>query len=71
MNYGYVPIDEKSKLILKDEVDQENRLFIQLYQHTLLGIDLKGKEVLEVGSGRGGGAGLCGALPCTFLYYWS
>ena len=31
-------------------------MFIQLYHHTLLGVDLKGKEVLEVGSGRGGGA---------------
>lgn len=56
MNYGYAPINEQLKLILKDEIDQENRLFIQLYQHTLLGVDLKGKEVLEVGSGRGGGA---------------
>jgi ubiquinone/menaquinone biosynthesis C-methylase UbiE len=56
INYGYAPTNETSTLTLKDEVDQENRLFIQLYQHTLLGVDLKGKEVLEVGSGRGGGA---------------
>ena len=55
MNYGYAPINEKTVFIAKNEVDKENSLFIQLYQHTLLGIDLNGKTILEVGSGRGGG----------------
>lgn len=55
MNYGYAPLDQESSLVLKKE-DEENRLFIQLYQHVLSGVELKGKEVLEVGSGRGGGS---------------
>jgi len=53
MNYGYAP---RVETLILDEADQENRPFIELYHHTLLGVDLKGKEVLEVGSGRGGGA---------------
>lgn len=56
MNYGYAPLNGEAPFTPKDETDQENSLFIQLYQHALLGIDLKGKDILEVGSGRGGGA---------------
>lgn len=56
MNYGYAPANQKSILTLNNETDEENRLFIQLYQHTLNGVEIKGKKVLEVGSGRGGGA---------------
>lgn len=55
MNYGYVPVGNAPKLLLKPE-DELDRLFIQLYNHVLEGIDLKGKTLLEVGSGRGGGA---------------
>lgn len=55
MNYGYAPINEKSVLFLNAE-DEKNRLFIQLYSHVLNGVELKGKKVLEIGSGRGGGA---------------
>lgn len=51
MNYGYA---QDSSLPL-NAGDEENRLFIQLYHHTLSGVDLQGKRVLEVGSGRGGG----------------
>lgn len=52
MNYGYVSNDA---LPLSKE-DEKNRLFIQLYDHVLKGIDMKEKAVLEIGSGRGGGA---------------
>lgn len=55
MNYGYVPLQDQASLPLKNE-DEKNRTFIQLYHHVLSGIDMKGKDVLEVGSGRGGGA---------------
>lgn len=51
MNYGYA---QDSSLPL-NTADEQNRLFIQLYHHTLSGVDLQGKQVLEVGSGRGGG----------------
>lgn len=56
MNYGYAPTDHKSSLTLNSETDEENRLFIQLYQYALSDIDIRGKNLLEVGSGRGGGA---------------
>ena len=52
MNYGYKD-DEKLKLSKEDEPD---RLFIQLYNMNIHDVDMKGKEVVEVGSGRGGGA---------------
>ena len=52
MNYGYK--DGKELNLLKE--DEPNRLFIQLYNMNIRDIDLKGKEVVEVGCGRGGGA---------------
>lgn len=56
MNYGYVPLDNEPLLTLKNEEDEKNRLFIQLYHYALAEIDVKEKKLLEVGSGRGGGA---------------
>lgn len=56
MNYGYASINDKGSFSAKNQLDEENSLFIQLYQHVLLDIDLNRKNVLEVGSGRGGGA---------------
>ncbi|OIP01423.1 MAG: hypothetical protein AUJ98_04575 [Bacteroidetes bacterium CG2_30_33_31] len=52
MNYGYSK-DEK-KLELKPE-DEPNRYSIQLYNNTAAGVDVSGKDILEVGCGRGGG----------------
>ena len=52
MNYGYSKSGEK--LELKEE-DEKNRYSVQLYNHTVSGSDIKGKDVLEVGCGRGGG----------------
>ena len=53
MNYGY--IDEgKNPLKLRPE-DEAFRYPIQLYAHMVDGIDLRGKDVVEVGCGRGGG----------------
>ncbi len=56
MNYGYAPLvsgDVEIELRREDEV---NRYCIQLYQKVAGAIDLQGKDVLEVGCGRGGGA---------------
>ncbi|MDD9207991.1 class I SAM-dependent methyltransferase [Georgenia sp. 10Sc9-8] len=54
MNYGYAPAGGPVlKLAPGDEPD---RLCIQLYDHVLAGADLMDQDVLEVGSGRGGGA---------------
>lgn len=54
MNYGYAPSGEEGPALLPE--DTQDRLAIQLY-HRLTGeVDLRGRDVLEVSSGRGGGA---------------
>ncbi len=64
MNYGFVP-PARSRLSLDPEdlssvalakEDEPDRLCIQLYHRVVSAADLAGREVLEVGSGRGGGA---------------
>lgn len=52
MNYGY---DNGANLALK-ESDESDRYSFQLYNHIVSGVDVKEKEILEVGCGRGGGA---------------
>lgn len=54
MNYGYAALDGKEMLQLGPE-DEPNRLSIQLYCHILRGLEIKDRDCLEVGSGRGGG----------------
>lgn len=60
MNYGFAPLDfdgdKSSALPALLAGDEPDRLCIQLYEHALGGADLEDLEVLEVGSGRGGGA---------------
>lgn len=53
MNYGYLPPGEPFPLAADDEPD---RAFIGLYQQAIDGLPTAGARVLEVGSGRGGGA---------------
>jgi SAM-dependent methyltransferase len=56
MNYGFaLPGENGDGLALRPE-DERDRCCIQLYHHLAGEIDLGGKDVLEVGSGRGGGA---------------
>jgi len=52
MNYGFED-DDGPDLHPSDEI---NRLFIQLYYMNLRDTEIKGRDILEVGSGRGGGA---------------
>ena len=55
MNYGYVqPTGEPELTLLEHDV--RDRYAIQLYHRVATGADLRGLEVLDVGSGRGGGA---------------
>src|SRR5262245_29330717 len=54
MNYGFA--EEGSPGLELDAADEANRYCIQLYQHVAGAVDLAGCNVLEVGSGRGGGA---------------
>lgn len=53
MNYGYYKEGFHLELDSSDEIE---RFPIQLYHHVATQVDLKGKSILEVGSGRGGGA---------------
>lgn len=55
MNYGYASLNGEASLRLKEE-DEPNRYCIQLYDHLVNKVSLEGKKVVEVGSGRGGGA---------------
>lgn len=55
MNYGYAGINGDAKLEL-DKSDEENRYCIQLYDQVVRNVNLKDKKVIEIGSGRGGGA---------------
>lgn len=55
MNYGYTGVAASQKLNL-DPADEADRYCIQLYHHVAGAVDLRGRDILEVGSGRGGGA---------------
>jgi ubiquinone/menaquinone biosynthesis C-methylase UbiE len=52
MNYGYENPSQKIKLDVEDE---SNRYSIQLYHRLAGAVDLKDKNIVEVGCGRGGG----------------
>jgi ubiquinone/menaquinone biosynthesis C-methylase UbiE len=66
MNYGYIPnADEKPFELPNDPKIQKYPL--QMYRYLASKADITGKQVLEVGSGRGGGARyLAGALKPAF-----
>lgn len=52
MNWGYE--DPNEKIVLHPN-DEPNRYSIQLYHRLAKTVDLKGKDIVEVGCGRGGG----------------
>jgi ubiquinone/menaquinone biosynthesis C-methylase UbiE len=54
MNYGYCPFDYEKKLKLNPE-DEVHRYAIQLYHYLASKVCIEGMDVLEIGSGRGGG----------------
>lgn len=53
MNYGFVALEPEVNTLELAEEDESNRYFIQLYHYVASAVNLKGKQVLEVGSGRG------------------
>lgn len=55
MNYGYTSMNGEAEISLQEK-DEINRICINLYHTVANQIELTGKDVLEVGSGRGGGA---------------
>ncbi|MDA0577771.1 MAG: class I SAM-dependent methyltransferase [Verrucomicrobia bacterium] len=55
MNYGFVwPDGEQAPVLTPD--DEPERLYVQLYHRVASPGALHGRDVLEVGAGRGGGA---------------
>lgn len=56
MNYGYAPAAGEGAPIALQPADEPNRYCIQLYHHVAGAVDIRDRRVLEVGSGRGGGA---------------
>jgi len=56
MNYGYASLDASEEPVVLHPGDEPNRYAIQLYRRIASAVELKGREVLEVGCGRGGGS---------------
>jgi ubiquinone/menaquinone biosynthesis C-methylase UbiE len=58
MNYGYADpaeADGRVRGVTLDPADEADRCSIQLYHQVAAAVELRGRDVLEVGSGRGGG----------------
>jgi ubiquinone/menaquinone biosynthesis C-methylase UbiE len=55
MNYGYVPNEDEPAVSLPDD-PKVQKYPMQMYHYLASKAEIKGKSVLEVGSGRGGGA---------------
>jgi len=68
MNYGYAGLPEAKTVPVPAALEPE-RWCLQLYHHVASGAELKDKAVLEVGSGRGGGAAFLKQtlLPAKYL----
>jgi SAM-dependent methyltransferase len=60
MNYGFLPAEPIAGL---DPAEEPDRAFIGLYHRVTAGHSLHGARLLEVGSGRGGGAAWLARRP--------
>ena len=56
MNYGWIDPETRAPLMALDAEDEPDRYALQLYHRVATAVDLHDRDVLEVGSGRGGGA---------------
>ena len=56
MNYGYAAGRSRRAALELQGDDEPDRYAIQLYHRVAGAVELRGRDVLEVGSGRGGGA---------------
>lgn len=56
MNYGFTSLTNDEPSLRLEPDDEPNRYAIQLYHRVASAVPLAGLDVLEVGSGRGGGA---------------
>lgn len=55
MNYGYVPNENEPPIAIPDDPEIQ-KYPMQMYHYLAAKAEIRGKNVLEVGSGRGGGA---------------
>ncbi len=55
MNYGSAPAGPRASWFALEAADEPDRYFIGPYRLLASAVDLAGRDVLEVGSGRGGG----------------
>jgi len=55
MNYGFAACGETGPVLELAADDERYRYHIQLYHYLATTVDVSGKRVLEIGSGRGGG----------------
>ena len=67
MNYGF--IDSKIEIINLDLSDEPDRESIQLYHHVASKTTVENKTILEVGSGRGGGASFIAKFFNPFMMF--
>ena len=56
MNYGYIDDNPDASRLLLDPEEEPERYSAQLYHKVASAVNIEGKDVLEVGSGRGGGS---------------
>lgn len=56
MNYGWIDPATRAPMMALDPDEEADRSALQLYHRVASAVDLRDKDVLEVGSGRGGGA---------------
>jgi SAM-dependent methyltransferase len=56
MNWGYASLEYGAKPLPLDQKDEFQRHPLQMYHKVAGAVDIRGMSVLEVGSGRGGGA---------------
>ncbi len=56
MNYGYAAESDDAEPLALAPEDEQSRMCAQLYHHVTSAVDIAGREVLEVGCGRGGGS---------------
>ncbi|MEO5603549.1 MAG: class I SAM-dependent methyltransferase [Cyclobacteriaceae bacterium] len=68
MNYGYWPDNNEAPLAIPDD-PKIQKYPLQMYHYLAAKTDVKGKHLLEIGSGRGGGARyIAGALqPASYI----
>lgn len=56
INYGYIGDEDPAEAVVAALESQDDKNRLQLYYHVASGVPMEGRDVLEIGSGRGRGA---------------